>query len=471
MNANQEIISEQIIERICKCGWKAYLTGGAVRDLFRGENPADFDIVTNCEPEDLQLIFPDKKVKMVGASFLVTLIEDIEVATYRSDRNVGPGRHNCQTSVCETIDEDLARRDFTFNALAVCPYSGEVIDPFKGLEDLKKQIVKFVGEPDARIYEDEQRMIRAARFTSLIEGQLEESSAAAIRKNAGLIQNVAPERIRLDILKAMKYRKPSIFFRVLHDTGILPLILPEMDELFGHTGGEYHGETLEEHSFLTGDALPPCNPILRLVGYLHDIGKVPSFAFHKDGSFIDHEHLGAEMIEGIFKRFKFTNEEIEIAKGLVTLHMRSMDALASGKAVRRLLSKFAEMKVTWRDWLLLKIADKNANLKQSKPVDIKKLCLKIHEAKKSMNGGDSLKVVDLALDGHDVMQEFDLKPGPVVGKILKALLEIVLDDPEVNSKENLLEIAKKVYHEQCSGLSNATESNPASIIPEGEHPL
>ena len=451
MNANaQEIISEQIIERICRCGWKAYLTGGAVRDLFLGVDPSDFDIVTDASPEELQIIFSDKKVKTVGGTFLVTLIEDIDVATYRSDRNVGPGRHNCLASACKTIDEDLARRDFTFNALAVCPYSGEVIDPFEGRKDLKDQIVKFVGDPDQRIYEDEQRMIRAARFTCLVEGMLDESSAIAIRNNAHLISQVSPDRIRLDLMKAMKYRKPSIFFKVLHETGILPLILPELEEMFGHTGGEYHAETLEEHAFLTGDALTASNPILRLVGYLHDIGKVPSFAFHKDGSFIDHEHLGAEMIEKIFNRLKFSNEEIEVAKGLVTLHMRSTDALTSGKAIRRLLNKFAEMNVTWRDWLLLKIADKNANLKQTKPMDVKKICLKIHEAKKSMNGGDSLKIVDLALDGHDIMREFGLKPGPAVGKILKVLLEVVLDDPEVNSKERLLEIAKGVSLEQCS---------------------
>lgn len=453
MNANaQEIISEQIIERICRCGWKAYLTGGAVRDLFRGADPFDWDIVTDALPEELQIIFPDKKVKMVGESFLVTLIENIEVATYRSDRNVGPGRHNCLASACKTLDEDLARRDFTFNALAVCPYSGEVIDPFEGRKDLQDQVVKFVGDPEQRIFEDYLRMTRAARFTCLIEGKLDEPSAVAIRNNAHLISQVSPERIRLELLKVMKYRKPSLFFKVLHETGLLRFILPELEEMFGHTGGEYHAETLDEHSFITGDALSPKDPILRLVGYLHDIGKVPSFAFHGDGSFIDHENLGAEMIEKIFQRFRFTTAETERAKGMVSTHMRSMDKLTTNKSIRRLLNTFAEQKTIWKEWVQLKVADKNANLK-TPPMDrekIKMMCLKIHEAKKSMNGGDSLKVVDLALDGHDIMREFGLKPGPAVGKILKALLEAVLDNPEVNSKEMLLEIAKGVSLEQCS---------------------
>jgi len=442
---NQEIISEQIIERICKCGWKAYLTGGAVRDLFRGADPSDFDIVTNALPEELRIIFPDKKVKMVGESFLVTLIDDIEVATYRSDRNIGPGRQNCQATACKTIDEDLARRDFTFNALAVCPYSGEVIDPFEGRNDLKEKIVKFVGDPEQRIYEDYLRMIRAARFTCLVEGTLDEPSAAAIRNNAHLISQVAPERIRLDLLKVMKYRKPSIFFKVLHDTGLLQFIIPELEEMFGHTGGEYHAETLEEHSFMAGDGVSPKDPILRLAGYLHDIGKVSSFAFHKDGSFIDHENIGAEMIEKIFQRFRFTIAETERAKGVVALHMRSMDKLTTGKSIRRLLNAFGEHKITWRDWIRIKIADKNANLKtpQTDKKKIKEMCLKIHEAKKSMNGKESLKVVNLALNGNDVMRELGLKPGPTVGKILKALLEAVIDNPEVNSKEMLLEIAKR----------------------------
>lgn len=443
---NAEITSEKIIERICQCGWKAYLTGGAVRDMFRGTDPYDIDIVTDALPEELEKIFPDRKVVTVGQSFLVTLIDDIEVATYRSDKNVAPGRHNCLTSACETIDEDLSRRDFTVNALAVCPYTGELIDPFNGRKDLDEKIIRFVGDPEQRIYEDYVRMIRAARFTCLVEGKLEEKSAEAIYVCSNLIKEVAPERIRLDILKAMTYKKPSIFFKVLHKTGLMEFILPEMVEMIGHTGGEFHGETLDEHAYLTGDFLSPKDPVLRFVGYLHDVGKVTAYAFHKNESFVDHENIGAEIVEKIFNRFRFTKEETQRAVGLVSMHMRSIDNLTTDKAIRRFLNRLSELKVDWKDWLKLKIADKTGNLNQRKPANkeyIKSICLKIHAAKKSMKGKASFKIIDLAVDGNDIMRELQLKPGPKVGEILKNLLNLVLDDPNLNTKENLLELAKR----------------------------
>ena len=139
--------SDEIIQRICECGWSAYLCGGAVRDHFLEVEAHDYDLVTDATPDILKQIFPDRKVNLVGANFLVTLIDDIEVSTYRSDKNFENGRHNCITSVCSTLQEDLERRDFTFNAMAVCPYLGEVIDPFHGKKDLENKLVKFVGNP------------------------------------------------------------------------------------------------------------------------------------------------------------------------------------------------------------------------------------------------------------------------------------------------------------------------------------
>lgn len=440
--------ADQIIKRICECGWAAYLCGGAVRDNFLDVEPKDYDIVTDATPEELHTIFPDKKVKLVGANFLVTLVDDVEVATYRSDRNTGPNRHNCVTTACLTLDEDLARRDFTFNAVAVCPYSGDIIDPFNGLSDLNNKLVRFVGDPNDRIYEDYLRIIRAARFACLIEGRLEYVAAVAIRANRELVKQIAPERIRLELLKVMTYKKPSIFFDILHETGILKILFPELEAMYGHTGGEYHAETLDEHSKDTGDSLSASDPLLRLIGYLHDVGKVNSFAFHKDGSFIDHETIGADLVTLIFQRFRFTIKEIERARGLILVHMRSIDSLTTGKAIRRFLNTLAEHKIGWREWLRLKIADKNANRKHDKvPKEyIRKLCVKIHKASKIT--GKSVNVVDLAVNGHDIMEAFNLRPGPEVGNVLKMLLEVVIDTPSMNEKEQLLNFAR----EKCQSL-------------------
>jgi tRNA nucleotidyltransferase (CCA-adding enzyme) len=442
MELTYEEVSDQIIRRICECGWKAYLCGGAVRDNFLDITPHDYDIVTDATPDELEKIFHDRKVKTVGANFLVTLIDNIEVSTYRSDKNFAPGRQNCITSVCQTLDEDLARRDFTFNALAVCPYSGEVIDPFDGRKDLDSKVVKFVGNPVERINEDYLRMIRAARFTCLIEGSLDGAAFNAIRNHKYLVRKISPERIRIELLKVMEYKRPSIFFDILHSTGILKILFPELDAMYGFDGGIHHSETLDEHFKITGDALSPKVPLLRLIGYFHDIGKVSAYLGNEDKTFVNHEVLGAFMIKNIFTKYKFTNKEVEKAEKLVLFHMRSFDSLTSGKAVRKLLRVFTEENVNWKEWLKLKVADKRANLakEQYKREHIKKIALKIHKSKKAPERAFSVK--DLKISGYDVMETLNIKPGNLIGTILKILFERVLDEPELNDKDKLLEILR-----------------------------
>lgn len=432
--------SDEIIQRICECGWSAYLCGGAVRDHFLEVEAHDYDLVTDATPDILKQIFPDRKVNLVGANFLVTLIDDIEVSTYRSDKNFENGRHNCITSVCSTLQEDLERRDFTFNAMAVCPYLGEVIDPFHGKKDLENKLVKFVGNPYKRINEDYVRILRAARFTCLIEGQLDNAAFNAIRDCKELVKQIAPERIRLELLKVMKYKKPSIFFDVLQRTGVLKVLIPEFDRLYHHTGGKYHSETLDMHSLLAGNELSAKTPLLRLIGYFHDIGKPVVY----DGeNFIDHEKVGADIIENIFSRFKFTNDEIEKAKNLVKFHMRSISNDISDKAIRRMIKTFSDNNVNWKEWLQIKIADRKANLALDDYTKehIKMIILKIHNSKKLTTSGE-FKVTDLDINGNDVMTLLNIKPGPQVGNILKYLLEQVIENPELNKKENLFELIK-----------------------------
>lgn len=445
---NEEERSNQIIQRICECGWNAYLCGGAVRDLFMSFDPNDFDIVTDATPQELEIIFKDQKVKTVGASFLVTLINGVEVSTYRSDRNVGPGRENCITKVCKTLDEDLSRRDFTINSIAVCPYSGDVVDPFNGRKDLERKTIKFVGNPDDRIYEDYVRMLRAARFACLINGSLDNDTKEAIKRNKEYVSLIAPERIRREILKAMKYKKPSIFFDILYETGILKIILPELEKLYRAPGGVHHNETLYEHSMIAGDSLSSKDPVLRLIGYLHDIGKPTSWIISEEENFINHENFGMSIIDKIFQRYKFTNKENERAKGLTKLHMRSIDSFNTGKSTRRFLKRCSDFNINWKDWLKLKIADNKANLKRDNysRKKINDIVLSIYKARHQSESGE-FKITDLDINGLIIMKEFNLSPGPVIGSILKKLLEIVLDDPSLNNQEILIEQIKmeKLY--------------------------
>lgn len=439
---NYEDVSDFIIQRICECGWKAYLTGGAVRDHFLEMDASDYDVVTDATPDELEKIFPDRKVNLVGASFLVTLVDGIEVATYRSDKNYGNGRHNCVTSVCKTLEEDLERRDFTFNAMAVCPYLGEVIDPFNGKQDLDNKLVKFVGNPNDRINEDYLRMLRALRFACLIDGVLDGDTFTAIVNNKHLIHEVAPERIRAELLKVMKYKKPSKFFNILYITGLMKEILPELDAIYGHTGGKYHGETVDEHCMMVGDALPPNKPILRLSGYLHDIGKPVVF----DGeSFINHEKVGADMVVDICKRFKFSIDETEKIKNLTLYHMRSFQDNISDRAIRRMVKKFDDKNVNWKDWFRLRLADKKANLASDGYTleKIRDIVLKIHKATHLTESG-GFRITDLAINGNDIMKLLKIRPGPQVGFILKMLLDMVLENPEMNNQERLFEIVKEL---------------------------
>jgi len=447
MNGNQVKIAEEIIKRICQCGWNAYLVGGAVRDEFLGISANDLDITTDALPEELEQIFPDKKVKTFGISFLVTTVDGIDVATYRSDKNCGPDRNNCVTTACTTLDEDLARRDFTFNSLAVCPYTGEVIDPYNGRTDLQNKVVRFVGDPEQRIYEDYLRMIRAARFACLIEGILHPSAFKAITLNRKYVTEISPERIRIELLKVMKYKSPSIFFNILYDTGILELLIPEFSAMYGHVGGKYHTESVYDHCLIAGDALSPKDPILRLAGYLHDIGKVPAY----DGEhFINHEVVGADIVETILKRFRFTKKEIERTKNLTRFHMRSYSTFATPKSTRKFLRALETNGVIFEDWMRLRIADRQANLMRTllSLQEIKTMVLKVRNVTE-VAPDNSFGVKSLKVNGRDIMVNLNIKPGKQVGNILNYLVDVVIDDPDKNEKDILISLAREYNERIC----------------------
>ena len=438
--------ADKIVQQLCQCGYEAYIVGGAVRDMLLNKDPEDEDVVTNASPEEIATIFKEEKIDLVGASFLVTLVNGIEVSTYRKDINKKPGRENCEVTQCETLLEDLHKRDFTINAIATCPYTGEIIDPFNGQKDLQNKVIKFVGDPNKRIYEDYLRMIRAARFCALLNATLDFDSSMAIIENRHLVKQIAPERIRLELLKVMGYEKPSIFFDVLHETGILNLLLPDLDKMYGHDGGKYHDETLDKHFKMTGDNLPPDDKILRLAGYLHDIGKPISYSITNGESFINHEKYGAALLGGILRRLKFSNAEIYRIENLVRFHMRSLAGDITDKSVRKMLRKFKENNVDWNDWLRLKIADKKANLKNPDYTDeeIKSFVLKIKNALEHKNKAFSVK--DLNINGHDIMSITNLPQGKHIGNILDHLLNLVIDTPELNTNEELTRIVNANFN-------------------------
>lgn len=436
--------AEDIVQKLCECGFEAYIVGGAVRDMLLNKDPEDEDIVTNASPEEISTLFVDEKIDLVGANFLVTLVNGIEVSTYRKDKNIGPDRRNCEVTKCETLLEDLHKRDFTINAIATCPYTGEIIDPFNGQKDLENKVIKFVGDPNKRIYEDYIRMLRAARFCALIEGTIEENSLNALRFHNYKIQYVAPERVRLEIMKVMGYRKPSIFFDILYKSGILFYLIPDLCKMYGHDGGKYHKETLDEHFKMTGDFLKPDDKILRLTGYLHDIGKPIAYSISDGQDFVGHEKYGSTLLKSVLKTFKFTNKEVEKICGLTRFHMRSLSGDIGPKAIRKMLREFNENDIDFNDWLRLKVADRRANLNNPDYTEeeIKGFMTKIMDALSYENKAFSVK--DLNINGNDVMKLTGLSPCKKVGDILNHLLDLVTEDPEINTNEKLSEIVKNV---------------------------
>lgn len=450
-----ETKANEIVRCLCEAGWDAYIVGGAARDILRGEEPLDYDVVTEAPYDVIQTLFHDRKVSVVGASFRVCLVDGVEISTYRKDAGLGLSDKNDRISAAHSIQEDLARRDLTINALAFCPYSGDIVDEYGGLDDLKNRIIKFTGAPKERILEDPCRILRACRFQAKIQGTFDPDTFQALKQYRSLVpQYVAPERIRLELLKALSYEKPSLFLDSLYKIGLLDLISPHLSACYGHEGGPHHNETVDEHIKIVGDCLPAHKPLLRLAGYLHDIGKPATAVFgheHKV-TFINHEKVGAEIAASELEKLKFHLKEIAYIKGLISHHMRSLDHLVTGRAIRRMLKKFHDDGVNWKHWLRLKIADRNGNARKAAYPrhQIKAFVCAVHQELKPSSGSVALSIKDLAIDGRDILNALGIQPGPEVGRLLKGLLERVLDTPELNNRDELLQLAEQLHRNRAS---------------------
>lgn len=438
-----KITHEEIIRRLCNRGFATYVVGGSVRDMLAGVDPKDFDIVTAAAPEVVAVIFHDHDVRVVGKSFGVVLVDGTEVATFRHDRHSGVGDKHCAVSFVSSIQEDLSRRDFTVNAMACCELTGDIIDVHGGRVDLKQRVIRFVGDAGKRIKEDPNRIIRACRFLAKLEGDFDPQTREALQDHARYVRDyVAPERVRLEIMKAMDVAKPSLFFSALHSIDALRYIFPAMDSCAGHPHGQWHQEDVFTHLMLTGDALPAEAPLLRLAGYLHDIGKPAAWLEMGNGTFVGHELTGEDLVEAELKALKFSADEIRQVKGLVRLHM-SVVRGASDKALRRLLRRMHEKGVSPAEFLALKAADHTANLLKS-PAGLHELEALRLQFSKLAEEKPPVGAHALAVSGGELIKVFNLTPGPLVGKLQRHLLDQVVDQgSEINTKDSLLVLAKQ----------------------------
>jgi len=436
----------EIVDRLQKLKYEAYFVGGYVRDMLLGIKAKDVDIATNATPDELEKIFKDQKTTTAGKSFLVTFINKIEVATFRTDVYHGLNDKNVKITITRSAEEDAKRRDFTINSLFFDPIKNKVIDYVNGQEDLNKKVIRFNGEPKRRIWEDPNRIIRACRFLAKIDGVFDNETFENLKNYSPYIETlVRPERIRLEILKAMEIKKASIFFRSLYDINALQYILPSLNNSYLHPGGPYHIEDVFDHCMMAGDHCSTKYKLEKLAAYLHDIGKPISSRINPrtdDIWFEGHEETGCEAAKIELGKLRFSTEEINIISSLILLHMRISNSRLTPKGIRRTLKNLNDFNVPYQSLLRVSICDKMGGLKSQKYYNFKDVLQLVGDFRKVLNEKPVNKFSDLEVNGIDVMSVTGLPPGKEVGEVLKYLLDLVLDNPELNNKEKLIEIIK-----------------------------
>jgi tRNA nucleotidyltransferase (CCA-adding enzyme) len=431
---------ERVVESLTAGGHDAYVVGGCVRDAIRGVDPQDWDVATSATPAEIQKLFAKSLYTNRFGTVVVRSGEhEVEVTTYRVEAGYSDHRRPDHVAFTDSLRDDLSRRDFTMNAMAWRPGKngtpGELVDPFGGQRDLESRTLRAVGEPDERFREDALRMLRAVRFATLLDMRIDERTVDAIRRNAHLAETLSGERINQEITKILGAPRPSVAFRMLSDVGLLAVLCPELETCKGTPQEKFAAQNVFDHSLATLDATPAGDLVLRLAGLLHDIGKPDTFA---DGHFHQHEFVGEVKARQILRRWKFEKETVAEVTHLIRNHMFWYETHWTGSAVRRFIRKIG------LDYIpalfALRRADNiGSGARSPRMHALEALWLRVQEEIASAN---AFSLRDLAIDGNDVMRELGIPPGPAVGRILNALFERVLDEPSLNTRERLIELAK-----------------------------
>ena len=427
----------KILSTLKESGHRAYLVGGCMRDLLLGIPINEWDITTSAKPDQVSKLFA--KVIPTGIEYgTVTILfpdGQYEVTTFRSDERYVDGRHPANVTFTDDIHKDLSRRDFSMNALAYDPQTEELIDDFDGQKDLKHKLIKAIGDPLGRFSEDGLRSVRACRFAAKLGFEIEKETFAAISKTLEITEKVAPERIHDEMVKMLKTKKPSIGFELMRRSGLLKLIMPELENCYGvEQPRKFHKYDVYWHSLYSCDAAEPSNLALRLAALLHDISKPEcKEGFH----FYNHDRIGAEVAKEILRRLRFSNAEIAKVTNLIQNHMFNYESSWSDAAVRRFMRRVGVENL--EDLFALRAADTKAMEREIEDAYLEELKSRIQ---KIIDEEQALHIKDLKVDGKDVMEILKIKPGPKVGEVLNALLEKVLDDPKLNERETLLKLIK-----------------------------
>src|SRR3989344_5258740 len=457
-NLSKEV--KNTLETLQNKGFQAFVVGGCVRDILIKRIPEDWDIATNATPEEIQEIFPQNFYE--NKFFTVTIqtgsidpvLKDIEITTFRSDAKYGDRRHPEKVEYAKTIEEDLSRRDFTMNAIALT-LKGNLVDPFEGQEDLKKKIIRAVGIPTERFQEDALRMMRAVRLSATLGLSLEKNTLSALEENAGLLKEISQERVRDELVKIIMSKRAVQGLETLRETGLLQYILPELLEGYGVTQNKHHIYTVWEHNLYSLQYAVKMEWSLevRLASLLHDVAK-PRVKKGEgpDSMFYGHDVVGAELTFQIISRLKFPNKDIEKISRLVRYHMfyYNVDEV-SDSSVRRIVRNVGVEYV--EDLLRLRMADRiGSGVPKAEPYKLRHLRYLLEKV-----ALDPLSPKMLQINGNDVMKLGSIPAGPAIGQVLDVLLSEVLDDPTKNTREYLEPRAKELLSLEKEALQNLAE--------------
>lgn len=460
---------QEIITTFIKNNYQLYLVGGCVRDILLEKPIKDWDFTTDATPEDMQKMFPnsfyDNRFGTVGVPVKDAENQEhnhvVEVTTFRTEQNYTDSRHPEVVEWGKTIEEDLARRDFTMNAIALKINSSkylspapsftplpegevlgegeyEIVDPYDGRKDIEQKIIRAVGDPDKRFKEDALRLIRAIRLSTQLGLIIEPKTLEAIKHDAQLLEHISKERVRDELLKILASAYPYEGITLLKNTGLLEYILPELLEGVGvsqERPGRHHKDDVFTHNLLSLKHTPSKDPIVRLAALIHDIAKPRVASIDNEGYIIFHNHEieGAKMAYKISEQLRLSKKDRQKIFMLVRWHMFTVDEHTTDASVRRFIRRVGVDNIS--DMIDLRIGDRlGSGTATAESWRLKLFKKRIEE----QLAPAPFSINDLAVDGNDIMKELGIKPSKKVGEILQKLFEEVDEDLSKNNRQYLL---------------------------------
>ena len=441
--------AQSILSNIERGGYEIYIVGGAVRDALMSKPIYDWDFTTNAKPEEILKLLKSDDPYYTNEFGTVGVPADkderpFEITTFRTEHGYSDSRRPDKVKWGKSLKEDLKRRDFTINAMALKYKKGndefELIDYYQGQKDLEDKLIRAVGNPNERFSEDALRMMRAVRIAAELGFTIEDDTLSAINKNTAKINRIAKERVKDELLKILASLYPYEGMVIFRNVGLMQEILPELESTFGveqKSPGRHHIYDVGTHSLLSLKYCKSKDPITRFAALIHDIGKPQTFKKMESGTitFYNHEVISTKIAKNIAKRLKFSNKQTEKFVKLVKWHQFTVNENQTDTSIRRFIRNVGKENIT--DMLALRVGDRLGGGARETSWRLEEFKKRLIEVQKQ-----PFTVHDLKINGKDVMKEINLKPGPKVGKILQKLYDEVVDNKLPNKKEELIKRAK-----------------------------